>query len=550
MAGNVVDKERFRQLVKAGLPVNPVSGVEIVGANMSRLQAAMASFGWKDPRFVSAVEAERNGWAIGRNAASVQALIRTSGSEIDTVKLYNADTVQGMPALATMLEWGDAELAALQDHEGAELHIGPARPREKAPEITKDAALAGAAPAVEAAATAMSSGDMAPGAAPSGRYAVMAPYWLDGLHNAEGLALAAELNGIINANGLARDSEAIARLMKGRERALMLELAVVPEERLLGDPMMRRNPAEPEFLLDGELARDKEGAYRPKAGGRVVLEDKGDSLVVKGKSEQSYKAAIELAVAKGWTAIELSGKATMLADAWLEAKMQGLDVVNYSPTKEDEKRFAERMAKETAGREVQTRETIVQTPEFVELRPFVDAAGHNKMAVMTYTVTQDGAEDVAYDNPTDAAKHFASVSESKTPAVIRSVVRADGEVKAEVMVAGTGLGTTPGSLHKSADATLDREFSEVLSEILSEKANVVAVVDSAGQAGTAMYSGMILRIEGNNVVQKVGRDPGQVVYHDISKLSRMPKVGEVEDIRFGKDGIGVVAERGQGLELN
>ena len=71
----------------------------------------------------------------------------------------------------------------------------------------------------------------------------------------------------------------------------------------------------------------------------------------------------------------------------------------------------------------------------------------------------------------------------------------------------------------------------------------------ARQGAPAMYSGQILRIEGDKVVQKVGRDPGQVVYHDISKLSRVPAIGEVADIRFGKDGTGRVAERGAGVQI-
>ncbi len=41
-------------------------------------------------------------------------------------------------------------------------------------------------------------------AGPSGRFALMAPYWLDGMHNVEGLALEGELNALLQAAGFAK----------------------------------------------------------------------------------------------------------------------------------------------------------------------------------------------------------------------------------------------------------------------------------------------------------------------------------------------------------
>ena len=268
-------------------------------------------------------------------------------------------------------------------------------------------------------------------AGPSGRFALMAPYWLDGMHNVEGLALEGELNALLQAAGWEKDATAMAKWMKENKNAVMYELAVVPVEQLGADEHRREDRARPGKLLGGELVRDKEGIYRPQAGGKAVLEDKGESLSIKNKSEQAYKAMIELAKAKGWTAIELSGNKAMLADAWLEAKMQNVEVVNYTPTKEDQQRLVDRLAKAS-----------LESPKLKQT---------------------EGIE--------------------------------------------------------------------------------------ARQGAPAMYSGQILRIEGDKVVQKVGRDPGQVVYHDISKLSRVPAIGEVADIRFGKDGTGRVAERGAGVQI-
>lgn len=380
------------------------------------------------------------------------------------------------------------------------------------------------------------------------QFAVMAPYWLDGLHNSQGITLAEEVNLEIKKNKLAEDKEAIANLLKLYPNAKRFGLEVVSRNRYLDDPHHKTNAAEPRSLLDGAFVRDKDGEYRPAAGGRAVLADKGDSLVLKSKSAEGYRAAMELAIAKGWTAIELKGKPAMLAEAWIEAKLKGLDVVNYSPTKEDLAKYTKRLAEERALSSSTHSQPVEQDPEKVELRPFVDAEGHNKVAQVTYTVSHAGGEDVDYGNPKDAARAFSAISDAVFPAVVRSVVRADGIVSGDIIaVADFVPGSTSSKMAKYVMGVLDQEFNEAFTEFNVEekvqeslKPDVVAV--SAGN-----YSGKILAIESGQVVQKIGRSPDDVVRHDVSKLSNLPKVGEVEDIHYA-NGKGVVQGWEQGRE--
>ncbi len=361
--------------------------------------------------------------------------------------------------------------------------------------------------------------------------------------NVEGLALERELNNALQAAGLDRDAAAMAKWMKENKRAVIFELAVVPVEQFLKDEHRREDRARPGKLLGGELVRDKEGFYRPQAGGKVVLEDKGESLSIKGKSEQAYKAMIELAKAKGWTAIELSGNKAMLAGAWLEAKMQNVEVVNYTPTKEDQQRLVDRLAKASLE------SPKVEQTEGIEARPSV-AAAQTKTATVKYTVISDEPEAASpeFDDAKAAAICFAGIPAEKLPTVLRSEMGAEGKRTPGVMVAGTGYGETPGSFVKSSDPDVDRDFADALTQNYAVKRSI-ALVEKTGQGAPAMYSGQILRIDGDKVVQKVGRDHGQVVYHDINKLSRVPAIGEVTDIRFGKDGTGRVAERGTGVQI-
>jgi hypothetical protein len=86
-------------------------------------------------------------------------------------------------------------------------------------------------------------------------------------------------------------------------------------------------------------------------------------------------------------------------------------------------------------------------------------------------------------------------------------------------------------------------------------ANNVAPIDKSKLTNIApenvvidgIYSGKVISIDGEVVVQKVGRDPDKIVRHDLSKLTAAVKVGECVDIKY-KNGIGVVSGPGFDLE--
>jgi len=565
---NVLTKEQFAQHAKAGLPFNPVNGIALAGNNLTRLQHAMKVFNWDDPRFVTSEEARVNGWTVRPNVESVQIVIRDrENGHVENVELFNAQHVTGIPSITKMLAMSDAEIAAIQDTSGLEgkdsdeLIIGPAREigRISPDQVVIPELVPGRqkirpalrAVGLDGAKTVPPSQKVNEGTPFSGRFAVMAAYWMEGLHNSEGIALAEEINKAIKDAGLETDQEGIGKMLAIYPNAKRLRLKIVPEEIMLDDFHLAANKAEPLSLLDGALVRDKDGAYRPAAGGPAVLVDKGDSLALKSRDKDGYAAAMELAIAKGWTSIELKGKPAMLADAWLEAKMKGLNVVNYAPTKEDSAKYAERMAIEKAALDAADQaKSMEQTPEHVEVRPYV-ANGLNKVASVTYTVTRENmasshdAEKMEFDNPRDAAKLFASTPVSQLPAVIRSVTRTDGIVEEDVMVAG--IEGAAGNEVKSADAMIDREFSDIFEEMIEAEKEVEVEVDKKLVVESGHFGGEILRYEGKYAVMKVGRDPDKVVLHDMSMLSVKPEIGAIAEIVYDNAGHGLV--KGQGLDM-
>lgn len=181
-------------------------------------------------------------------------------------------------------------------------------------------------------------------------YAVHAAYWLAGIHNAEGIKLANEMNKFIRDNQLTKDRDAILRLLAAQESARMLAVRIDTEQEHLKDVHWISNVAEPKHLLNGEFIRDEKGVYRGVNAGHAAVVDTNDKLVLKDKSAKGYAAIIELAHAKGWTAIELTGGQGQMAAAWTEAQMHTppIQIVNYKPTEKDIKRLAVRIAEEAA----------------------------------------------------------------------------------------------------------------------------------------------------------------------------------------------------------
>lgn len=184
----------------------------------------------------------------------------------------------------------------------------------------------------------------------NGRFAVHAHYWMSGLHNKQGLELTEGINKQITAGKLQQNEEAIKQLLLlAYPSAKQLGLSVVDEQIYLDDEWRKLNLAEPTHLLDGVFVRDKDGAYRPAAGGRAVLLDQGDTLKLKG-GEQNLEAAVALAHAKGWTAMSLTGSSKMIEAAWIAAQLNNPTIqiinINYTPTREAQAKLAARLAQQ------------------------------------------------------------------------------------------------------------------------------------------------------------------------------------------------------------
>ena len=530
-------KGRMSQQARAGLPFNPLAE-PITGANVDRLQLGMEEFGWKDHRFVTAEQAQMNGWKISHEANSVQVTARdvTSGAVVKT-PLFNASNVIGMPSLEEMLQMDEQAFLALRgieapvlapaaeletkiddaspeleeaepspanetdlvhvqepEHEPEispnevqaeylqtqaedeldddDIEVGPALQ----PEIVQDPEIEAVVPEhtapgeltdlfLDEPVTDLGQGTVAqepgidwsdePEPTPD-HFAVTAEYWLDGLHNFEGIKRAEEINRVIAQKKLSQNKDGVEDLLATYPEKAKFGLKVVEREKHEKDPQRKANQAEPSTLLKGALVRDAEGKYRPKEGGTPIIEDKGTSLKLKRKNGKAYEAAMELALAKGWKAIELNGKPNMLGQAWLEAKMKGLEVVNYNPTEKDREKLAQRIAERDAALAKE------QSSETVELRPVLDADGREVMAKVTSTVDQQPL----------SGKQGEALAQGKPvqqTVVTRTTTRVADVVRSDVQPGVVPKGTRT---NKPSKGIVDREVAEAVAEAKEEEVGV------------------------------------------------------------------------------
>lgn len=96
----------------------------------------------------------------------------------------------------------------------------------------------------------------------------------------------------------------------------------------------------PATLLNGRFVRDEVGIYRRIGEEREALADEGDKIRFIDKQMDAFQAAIELAKAKDWEAIEVTGSEKFRAEAWFHAKSAGLEVIGYEATAQDQQRLA------------------------------------------------------------------------------------------------------------------------------------------------------------------------------------------------------------------
>ena len=109
------------------------------------------------------------------------------------------------------------------------------------------------------------------------------------------------------------------------------------------------------FILDSEASPDEiRKRYLARAGqyffrdrnNALAFEDKGARIATRNEDPVVATSMIELAIAKGWTDINVSGSESFRRSVWLEAAKRGLPLRGYQPKPQDELHLQEILPKD------------------------------------------------------------------------------------------------------------------------------------------------------------------------------------------------------------
>lgn len=107
-------------------------------------------------------------------------------------------------------------------------------------------------------------------------------------------------------------------------------------------------------LLGGKFVGNDKGEYCRAGEKNIVLIDVDEKIKFKDRKFDTFQAGAELAKAKGWEAIEVTGTERFRREAWFYAKLHGLEVVGFTPNTKDIERLADA--------EKEKRERVPNTP--------------------------------------------------------------------------------------------------------------------------------------------------------------------------------------------
>jgi len=104
------------------------------------------------------------------------------------------------------------------------------------------------------------------------------------------------------------------------------------------------------------------------SGGNVAFEDKGKKVVTRSENTEVVRSLVEIAQARGWKDITVSGTERFRREAWRQATYVGLIVRGYQPTELDKRQFVRDLAKARAPQELH--EPMIDPPRPVPAPPY------------------------------------------------------------------------------------------------------------------------------------------------------------------------------------
>lgn len=199
---------------------------------------------------------------------------------------------------------------------------------------------------------------------------------------------------------------------------------------LTTDTRLARSTAQPKAVPDDvreRFVRVGRDYYFPS--GAQAFRDHGQKVVTRSENTEVIRAFVQIAVARGWRDITVTGTERFRRDAWRIATIAGLVVRGYRPTEFDKQKFVRELAAAREPREAA--EPLVDPPARARSRTAQDTRN-----------TSQGQLDIAKDAEANGRKPHERASDSASSA-------AGSAAKRERMYSGTLLehGPAPYEFH-------------------------------------------------------------------------------------------------------
>ncbi|WP_309491421.1 LPD7 domain-containing protein, partial [Trinickia mobilis] len=200
--------------------------------------------------------------------------------------------------------------------------------------------------------------------------------------------------------------------------------------------------AKPKSLLGGQFVGNEKGEYTRVGEKRVALFDDGSQIQLKDRELDTFAAGVELAKAKGWTAIEVEGSEKFRREAWLTASEAGLEVQGYEPNQKDKQELEKRLAKRGGEAAAKTGRSAAAKPA-----PAGDAAAADVQSSLSEAQDQVLGASKNYVAPNMQSGLYAGKVLAETAHHI--VVTVDGRANSATALEKSKLGGVPFKLNET-----------------------------------------------------------------------------------------------------
>jgi hypothetical protein len=124
-----------------------------------------------------------------------------------------------------------------------------------------------------------------------------------------------------------------------------------------------RYPRTVDLVMTRQEQSDGTAEYRWKRSGRVAFTDQGERIVFQSVHATAVKAGLQVAKDKGWQTVIVTGTEKFRREAWLQARLMGMELQGYTPSLWDREQAMKLLREQAQKQEAyRARAAPTQTP--------------------------------------------------------------------------------------------------------------------------------------------------------------------------------------------